>query len=151
MIHFSSRRFLRLGRQACWTTPVSGPLRRCSGMSQGLRLFRPRNLRYRLGRRGGAPHLTRIGRNNMKAALKLITLALLTAAMAAPVRAQDYPTKPIRIISDSAPGRAVDVTFRMVMDRVGTLLGQQIVAVDQPGASGAVAAHPAAHAVPDGY
>jgi tripartite-type tricarboxylate transporter receptor subunit TctC len=39
----------------------------------------------------------------------------------------------------------------MVMDRVGTVLGQQIVAVDQPGASGAVAAHAAAQAVPDGY
>src|SRR5579864_4084331 len=102
-------------------------------------------------RRGGAPRLTGIGRNNMKTALKLITLAVLAAAMAGPVRAQDYPTKPIRIISDSAPGSAVDVTFRMVMDRVGTILGQQIVPVDQPGASGAVAAHAAAQAVPDGY
>ena len=37
------------------------------------------------------------------------------------------------------------------MDRVGTLLGQQIVPVDQPGASGAVAAHAASEAVPDGY
>ena len=77
-------------------------------------------------------------------------LAFLTFA-AAPVQAQDYPTKPIRIISDSAPGSAIDVTFRMVMDRVGTLLGQQIVPVDQPGASGAVAAHAASEAVPDGY
>ena len=77
-------------------------------------------------------------------------LALLTVT-AAPARAQDYPSKPIRIISDSAPGSAVDVTFRLVMDRVGTLLGQQIVPVDQPGASGAVAAHAAAEAVPDGY
>jgi tripartite-type tricarboxylate transporter receptor subunit TctC len=80
----------------------------------------------------------------------LSLLALLTVA-ATPALAQDYPTKPIRIISDSAPGSAIDVTFRMVMDRVGTLLGQQIVPVDQPGASGAVAAHAASEAVPDGY
>jgi tripartite-type tricarboxylate transporter receptor subunit TctC len=80
----------------------------------------------------------------------LSLLALLTVA-ATPARAQDYPTKPIRIISDSAPGSAIDVTFRMVMDRVGTMLGQQIVPVDQPGASGAVAAHAASEAVPDGY
>jgi len=89
----------------------------------------------------------------MQMALKVTAfslLALLTAA-AAPARAQDYPSKPIRIISDSAPGSAIDVTFRMVMDRVGTLLGQQIVPVDQPGASGAVAAHAASEAVPDGY
>ncbi|MGA8612702.1 MAG: tripartite tricarboxylate transporter substrate binding protein [Xanthobacteraceae bacterium] len=82
------------------------------------------------------------------AALSL--LALLTVA-AAPAQADDYPSKPIRIISDSAPGSAIDVTFRMVMDRVGTLLGQQIVPVDQPGASGAVAAHAASEAIPDGY
>ena len=89
----------------------------------------------------------------MQAPLKLLALAVLTLAAApvAPAQAQDYPTKPIRIISDSAPGSAVDVTFRMVMDRLGTALGQQIVPVDQPGASGAIAAHAAADAIPDGY
>ncbi len=88
----------------------------------------------------------------MRMPLKFAALGLLALLAAAlPVRAADYPTKPIRIISDSAPGSAVDVTFRMVMDRLGTLLGQQIVAVAQPGASGAVAAHAAAQAVPDGY
>jgi tripartite-type tricarboxylate transporter receptor subunit TctC len=89
----------------------------------------------------------------MQMPFKLTALGLLTllTAAAAPARAQDYPTKPIRIISDSAPGSAIDVTFRMVMDRVGTLLGQQIVPVDQPGASGAVAAHAASEALPDGY
>jgi len=82
----------------------------------------------------------------------LMALGLLVvASAAAPVLAADYPSKPIRVISDSPPGSAVDVTFRMVMDRVGTVLGQQIVPVDQPGASGAVAAHAAAQAVPDGY
>jgi tripartite-type tricarboxylate transporter receptor subunit TctC len=86
-------------------------------------------------------------------ALVVLTFAVLAvaAAAAAPAQTDDYPTRPIRIISDSAPGSAVDVTFRMVMDRVGTLLGQQIVPVDQPGASGAVAAHAAAQASADGY
>jgi tripartite-type tricarboxylate transporter receptor subunit TctC len=73
------------------------------------------------------------------------------AIAASPARADDYPSKPIRVISDSAPGGAVDVTFRMIMDRLGKVLGQQIVPVDQPGASGAIAAHAAAEAVPDGY
>ena len=80
-----------------------------------------------------------------------LALAALLAASAAPVLADDYPNKPIRIISDSAPGSAVDVTFRMIMDRLGKELGQQIVPVDQPGASGAIAAHAASEAVPDGY
>ena len=80
-----------------------------------------------------------------------VGLLALAAAAASPARADDYPNKPIRIISDSAPGSAVDVTFRMVMDRLGKQLGQQIVAVAQPGASGAIAAHAASDAVADGY
>jgi tripartite-type tricarboxylate transporter receptor subunit TctC len=89
----------------------------------------------------------------MQTPFKLTALGLLALliAAAAPAQADDYPSKPIRIISDSPPGSAVDVTFRMVMDRVGTLLGQQIVPVDQPGASGAVAAHAASEVAPDGY
>ena len=83
---------------------------------------------------------------------KIIALGLLTLANAAsPVQADDYPNKPVRIISDSAPGSAVDVTFRIVMDRLGTVLGQQIVPVDEPGASGAIAAHAASEATADGY
>ena len=89
----------------------------------------------------------------MQAPLRLVALAVLIVAAAplSPAHAQDYPTKPIRIISDSAPGSAVDVTFRLVMDRLGTALGQQIVPVDQPGASGAIAAHAASDAIADGY
>jgi tripartite-type tricarboxylate transporter receptor subunit TctC len=68
-----------------------------------------------------------------------------------PAFADDYPSKPIKVISDSAPGSAIDVAFRMVMDRLGTVLGQQIVPVDQPGAGGAIAAHAASESMPDGY
>ena len=89
----------------------------------------------------------------METPFKVVALALLTLAIAAeaPAQADDYPNKPVRIISDSAPGSAVDVTFRIVMDRLGTELGQQIVPVDEPGASGAIAAHAASDAIPDGY
>ena len=79
------------------------------------------------------------------------TLLMLAASIACPVFANDYPNKPIKIISDSAPGSAVDVTFRMVMDRLGIVLGQQIIPVDQPGAGGAIAAHAASESIPDGY
>ena len=89
----------------------------------------------------------------METPFKVVALALLALAIAAeaPAQADDYPNKPVRIISDSAPGSAVDVTFRIVMDRLGTELGQQIVPVDEPGASGAIAAHAASDAIPDGY
>ena len=62
------------------------------------------------------------------------TLLALATTLAWPAFADDYPGKPIKVISDSAPGSAIDVAFRMVMDRLGTVLGQQIVPVDQPGA-----------------
>lgn len=89
----------------------------------------------------------------METPFKIIALCLplLATAAASPAQADDYPNKPIRIISDSAPGSAIDVTFRIVMDRLGTVLGQQIVPVDMPGASGAIAAHAASDAIPDGY
>jgi tripartite-type tricarboxylate transporter receptor subunit TctC len=91
----------------------------------------------------------------MKPQFKVRVLAVLALAVlaiaAAPAHAGEYPDKPIRVISDSPPGSAVDVIFRMVMDRLGKVLGQQIVAVDQPGASGAIAARAASEAIPDGY
>ena len=78
-------------------------------------------------------------------------LLALATIFAWPAFANDYPNKPIKVISDSAPGSAVDVTFRMVMDRLGTAVGQRIVTVDQPGAGGAIAAHAASESIPDGY
>jgi tripartite-type tricarboxylate transporter receptor subunit TctC len=65
--------------------------------------------------------------------------------------AQNYPTHPVRLISDSAPGSAIDVTMRIIAARLSTVWGEQAVVVNQPGAGGAIAAHAAATAVPDGY
>jgi tripartite-type tricarboxylate transporter receptor subunit TctC len=79
------------------------------------------------------------------------TLLALATILGWPVFASDYPNKPIKVISDSAPGSAVDVSFRMVMDRLGSVLGQQIVPIDQPGAGGAIAARAASESIPDGY
>jgi tripartite-type tricarboxylate transporter receptor subunit TctC len=92
-----------------------------------------------------------MGMRSRITAYAALALVLPTIAAAAPARADDYPNKPIRIISDSAPGSAIDVTFRIVMDRLGKELGQQIVSVAQPGASGAIAAHAASDAIADGY
>src|ERR1700745_3249206 len=79
------------------------------------------------------------------------TLLALATILGWPVFASDYPNKPIKVISDSAPGSAVDVSFRMVMDRLGSVLGQQIAPIDQPGAGGAIAARAASESIPDGY
>ena len=89
----------------------------------------------------------------MKALFSIFALVILFVTTAVPrqTHADDYPNKPIRVISDSAPGSAVDVTFRLVMDRLGTKLGQQIAPVAQPGAGGAIAARAASESIPDGY
>ena len=78
-------------------------------------------------------------------------LLALSASLAAPAQAQDYPTRPVKIISDSAPGSAVDVTLRMVADRLGQVWGQQVLPVNQPGGGGVISARAAAEAAPDGY
>jgi len=85
------------------------------------------------------------------AAIAAGTLLALATTVASPALADDYPSKPIKVISDSAPGSAIDVMFRMVMDRLGTELGQQIVPIDRPGAGGAIAAHAASESIADGY
>jgi tripartite-type tricarboxylate transporter receptor subunit TctC len=87
--------------------------------------------------------------------LRLTSLSLwllaLSASLAAPAQGQDYPTRPVKIISDSAPGSAVDVTLRMVADRLGQVWGQQVLPVNQPGGGGVISARVAAEATPDGY
>ena len=66
-------------------------------------------------------------------------------------QAQDYPARPVKIITDSGPGSAIDVTLRIIADRLTQVWGQQVLAVNQPGGGGAIAARMASGAVPDGY
>src|SRR5262249_658285 len=75
----------------------------------------------------------------------------LAAIIGAPAQAQDFPTRPVKIITDSAPGSAVDVILRAVADRLTVIWGQQVLPVNQPGAGGAIAARLAASSPPDGY
>jgi tripartite-type tricarboxylate transporter receptor subunit TctC len=65
--------------------------------------------------------------------------------------AQDYPNRPVRLITDSAPGSAIDVPVRLIAEGLSRIWGQQAVVVNQPGAGGALAARSAATAAPDGY
>jgi len=65
-------------------------------------------------------------------------------------KAQLYPSSPVKVISDSAPGSAPDVILRIVADRLSQAWGQQVVVVNQPGAGGSLAARTAAGSTPDG-
>src|SRR5262245_10553747 len=75
----------------------------------------------------------------------------LTLAAPAPSLAQDYPSHPVRIISQAGIGSAPDVMARIVADQLGRAWGQQAIIINRPGASGANAAQMAAGAEPDGY
>jgi tripartite-type tricarboxylate transporter receptor subunit TctC len=80
-------------------------------------------------------------------------LGLLASSVAAkPVFAQArYPDRPIRLIVPFGPGGLADVTARVVGEKVGQLLGQQVVIVNQPGAGGVSAARAALGSPADGY
>src|ERR1700744_5254507 len=82
----------------------------------------------------------------------LIASIALAAVFAGGVaRADDYPNRPVKLISDSAPGSAIDVTMRIIADGLSHTLGQQAVLINQPGGGGSIAVHTAATATPDGY
>ncbi len=80
---------------------------------------------------------------------QLLSAALLIAASAS-AHAQNYPTKPIRVVT-SDPGAIDDLTSRMVAQSISARLGQQVVVDNRGGASGAIAANTVASASPDGY
>ena len=79
------------------------------------------------------------------------TLALLALLMCSAVAAQDYPSKPVRMVVGFPPGGGTDVVARMLQPRLGELLGQPIVIDNRPGATGTVAAGHVAKSAPDGY
>jgi tripartite-type tricarboxylate transporter receptor subunit TctC len=82
----------------------------------------------------------------------LIAVAALAAVLSAgAARADDYPNRPVKLITDSAPGSAIDITMRIIADGLSHTLGQQAVLINQPGAGGAIAVHAASAAAPDGY
>jgi tripartite-type tricarboxylate transporter receptor subunit TctC len=70
---------------------------------------------------------------------------------AAPVRSQDYPAKPIKIIVPLAPGGLADTLARIVSQRLSEASGQPVVVENRPGGAGAVGAEAVARATPDGY
>jgi tripartite-type tricarboxylate transporter receptor subunit TctC len=65
--------------------------------------------------------------------------------------AQDYPAKPLRIISPFPPGGSVDLVARMISARLPEFLGQQVVVENRSGASGNIGTELVARAAPDGY
>jgi tripartite-type tricarboxylate transporter receptor subunit TctC len=81
-------------------------------------------------------------------------LAASAAALPAISRfawAQNYPTRPVRMIVPFAPGGTTDLFARLAAQKLSETLGQQFYVENVPGGSGNVATGQAAHAAPDGY
>ena len=65
--------------------------------------------------------------------------------------AQDYPTKPIRLIIPTAAGGLMDVAARVAADHLGNSLGQRLVIENRSGSGGNIGADAVAKAEPDGH
>jgi tripartite-type tricarboxylate transporter receptor subunit TctC len=79
----------------------------------------------------------------------LAFLAILLCA--APARAQDYPTRPIRILIPASPGGTTDLLARLFAAKLSESFGQSVVAENRASASGVIAGELTAKAPPDGY
>ena len=78
-------------------------------------------------------------------------LAACLFAAAASVAAQDYPSRPVRVIVPFSPGGAVDGPMRIVAQEMSKRLGQQMVVENKPGAGATIGTEMVAKAAPDGY
>src|ERR671935_1254324 len=83
------------------------------------------------------------GRNHFLFAL------ILSASLAA--QAQDYPSRPIRLITPAAPGGTTDLLARIFGARLSEAFRQQVIVDNRASASGVIAGEMTAKAPPDGY
>jgi tripartite-type tricarboxylate transporter receptor subunit TctC len=84
----------------------------------------------------------------------MLTRIVITVAGAlwyAVSAAQEYPTRPIRVLVPYAPGGVVDTSTRIVTNKITERLGWQIVVDNRPGGNGFIATGIAAKGAPDGY
>ncbi len=86
----------------------------------------------------------------MKRCILVMFLALTGMTMQC-VWAQNYPTRVIRLIKPTSPGAGSDIVARMMAQKLGEVLGQQVIVDNRPGASGTIGTTLAAKAAPDGY
>jgi tripartite-type tricarboxylate transporter receptor subunit TctC len=94
--------------------------------------------------KSGRGHGVRIG-------ARWIVACFAAALAASAIAADDWPSKPVKIVVPSPPGDGSDITARVVADKLQAAFGQPFVVENKPGAGGVVAAEQVAHAAPDGY
>ena len=83
--------------------------------------------------------------------LKYSATVITACLAAAPLYAQTYPVKPIRLLVPFGPGGVGDITSRSVMQKMSEAMNQQIIIDNRPSAGGIVATETVAKSEPDGY
>src|SRR5437762_14327088 len=83
--------------------------------------------------------------------MRSLSVALAAWALAGACFAQDWPSKPVRVIVPFAPGGPVDIIARIVGAKLNETLGQQFVVENRAGAGGNIGAAAAARSAADGY
>lgn len=83
--------------------------------------------------------------------MKASLFGVLLLITCGPSPAQQWPSKPVRIIVPFPPGQAADIITRIVAERLSPAIGQQVIADNRPGAGAAVGTELAAKAPADGY
>ncbi|MBX9812330.1 MAG: tripartite tricarboxylate transporter substrate binding protein [Burkholderiales bacterium] len=87
----------------------------------------------------------------MRTSHSVLLLVLLAGLFAINGLAQEYPTKPVRLIIPFAPGGSNDILGRLIGAKLSETLGQQVVIDNRPGAGGSIGVELAARSAPDGY
>ncbi|WPB86764.1 Bug family tripartite tricarboxylate transporter substrate binding protein [Sediminicoccus rosea] len=78
-------------------------------------------------------------------------LALPALILARPAAAQDYPSRPVRVVIGFPPGGGVDIVARLIMPRLSEALGQPFLVENRAGANGNIAMDAVHQSSPDGY
>jgi tripartite-type tricarboxylate transporter receptor subunit TctC len=84
-------------------------------------------------------------------AVEFAALALAVSSVATSGFAQEFPSKPLRVIVGDGPGGATDVRSRQIGAKLSEFLGQSVITENRPGANMTLAAQAAARAPADGY